>query len=71
MKRLKQMTVQQLLDMGFNVDVNKFGCGVGKASVMLEARQFLDSPEFCTSDYRSTVWAEQHDKGLRVTFFGG
>lgn len=71
MKRIKQMTVQQLLDMGFRVEANKFYCGVGKTSVMLEAKQLLDSPEFFESDYSSTTWATQENEVLKVTFFGG
>jgi hypothetical protein len=71
MNRIKQMTVQQLVDMGFRVDVHKFYCGVGKTSVMLEAKQLLDRPEFSTNDDRSTIWAKQENKGLEVTFFGG
>lgn len=70
MNRIKQMTVQQLLDMGFKVDVHKFGCGSGEVSVILEAKQLLDSPEFFTADDCSTIWATQESKGLRVTFFG-
>lgn len=70
MNRIKQMTVQQLLDMGFEVDVHKFYCGAGKTSVMLEAKQLLDSYEFFTSDDCGTIWVSQQDEGLRVTFFG-
>lgn len=70
MNRIKQMTVQQLLDMGFEVWAHKFWCGVNETSVMLEAKQFLASPEFSTNDDYSTIWAKQADKGLKVTFFG-
>lgn len=70
MKRIKQMTVQQLLDMGFKLDAHKFYCGAGETSVMLEAKQFLASPEFFTSDDRRATWATQKSEGLKVTFFG-
>jgi predicted class III extradiol MEMO1 family dioxygenase len=70
MNRIKQMTVQQLVDMGFRVDVHKFYCGAGNTSVMLEAKQLLESPEFYTNDDYSTVWATQKDEVLKVTFFG-
>lgn len=71
MNRIKQMTVQQLIDMGFEVNMYKFWCGRGEASVMLEAKQLLESPEFSTDDDCSTIWASQEDEGLKVIFFGG
>lgn len=71
MNKIKQMTVQQLLDMGFKVELNKFNCGRGKTSVMLEAKQLLDRPEFFQSYYSSTTWATQENEVLKVTFFGG
>lgn len=70
MNKIKQMTVQQLLDMGFKVEANKFSCGIGKTSVMLEAKQLLESPEFYTNYDCSTIWATQEDVNLKVTFFG-
>jgi hypothetical protein len=70
MNRIKQMTVQQLLDMGFKVEANKFNCGGDEVSVMLEARQLLGSPEFFESGYSSTTWATQENEALKVTFFG-
>jgi hypothetical protein len=70
MNRIKQMTVQQLLDMGLKVDAHKFYCGGSEASVMLEAKQLLDRPEFFTNDNFGTIWATQEDEGLKVTFFG-
>jgi hypothetical protein len=70
MNRIKQMTVQQLIDMGFEVDMHKFRCGRGERSVMLEAKQLLDSPEFSTNDDYNVSWARQLTEGLKVTFFG-
>ena len=70
MNRIKQMTVQQLIDMGFEVYAHKFWCGVNETSVMLEAKQFLASPEFSTNADCSTIWATQTGEGLKVTFFG-
>lgn len=70
MNRVKQMTVQQLLDAGFKVEANKFNCGGSEVSVMLEAKQLLDSPEFFESNYSSTTWATHGNEVLKVTFFG-
>ena len=57
-ERIKNMTVQQLIDAGFKITLAKYSCGYNPA---LDAKQWMDSP--VTKFYGSSVWATNFEFG--------
>ena len=52
-ERIKQMTVQQLIDAGFQVNLLKHNCGDNPE---LDAKQWINNAPF-TDSYGGSVWA--------------
>ena len=70
MNRIKRMTVQELLDEGFEVRIYKHHFR-NKISAKLEAKQYVSDKLIKEESYDGVEWAEAGtgDGKLRATFF--
>ena len=57
-ERIKQMTVQQLIDAGFQVNLYKHNCGDNPS---LEAKQWLGTTDIRQHNHCNDEWASNWD----------
>ena len=67
-ERIKNMTVQQLIDAGFKVQLTKYNCG---GDPVLNAKQWMDAP--VTGSFGGSVWATNYRESCssnpEITFY--